>query len=372
MKTSGLLLAIAFVPAMLAAAEPAQLIDTIRAVQREGQGHESAIQALQELQQARPAQLPLILQGMQGANPLAINWLRNAFETVADRALTQNAPLPVDQLEQLTLDRKQSPQARRLAYEWLVKVDPSAEDRLIPGMIDDPSAEFRHDAVARLMSAGETLLDQKQNDKALAVYQKALSGAVDKDQVSKIAKALRKLGQDVNIQEHFGFIGNWHIIGPFDNKDMKGFDISNPPEEELDLAAEYKGVLGTVEWQPISTNDDYGIIDIAKQIAPHKGVTMYVTTEFHSPKSQQVYFRLGTPNAWKLYLNGKLIFAREEYHRGSRMDQYRVAANVKAGKNSILLKICQNEQEQSWAQKYQFQFRVCDQAGAGIVSATDK
>ena len=210
--------------------------------------------------------------------------------------MKQNTPLPIDQLEQFALDRKQFPQARRLAYERLVKVDSSAEDCLILGMLDDPSAESRRDAVARLLIEAGDLSNKKQNDKAKAICQKALTGVVVKDQVSKIAKVLHNYGQKVNIQEHFGFIGNWQIIGPFDNKEMKGFDVAYPPEEQLDLAAEYQGVLSPVEWQPITTNDDYEVIDIAKQTAPHKGAAIYLTTEFHSEKAEQVYFRLGMPN----------------------------------------------------------------------------
>ena len=73
--------------------------------------------------------------------------------------------------------------------------------------------------------------------------------------------------------------------------------------------------------------------------------------------------RLGTPNGWKLWVNGELLFAHEEYHQSMRMDQYRTPAVFKAGTNRILLKICQNEQTEDWAQRWEFQVRVCDPSG---------
>jgi hypothetical protein len=50
------------------------------------------------------------------------------------------------------------------------------------------------------------------------------------------------------------------------------------------------------------------------------------------------------------------------------IDQYIVNASLKKGTNSILLKIAQNEQEESWAQRWQFQLRVCDNNGTAILA----
>ena len=95
---------------------------------------------------------------------------------------------------------------------------------------------------------------------------------------------------------------------------------------------------------------------------------MYLTTEFHSPTARSVEFRLGTPNAWKIWVNGKQLFGRDEYHRGMAIDQYRVRGELKPGANTILLKICQNEQTEEWAQRWQYQLRVCDSTGTAILS----
>jgi hypothetical protein len=51
------------------------------------------------------------------------------------------------------------------------------------------------------------------------------------------------------------------------------------------------------------------------------------------------------------------------------MDQFIVRGELKPGKNVILLKVCQNEQKEDWAQVWQFQLRVCDSIGKAILPA---
>ena len=114
----------------------------------------------------------------------------------------------------------------------------------------------------------------------------------------------------------------------------------------------------------------YGVLDIAKQLGDDKGSAMYFAAEFDAPAARPAEIRIGTPNAWKLWLNGEFLFGREEYHRGEELDQYRVPAQFKAGKNLILLKVLQNEQTDASAQSYKFRLRVCDSTGQAILPAT--
>jgi len=79
-----------------------------------------------------------------------------------------------------------------------------------------------------------------------------------------------------------------------------------------------------------------------------------------------VEIRFGCICAVKIYLNGKEVFAREEYHHGQRFDQYLSTGTLKAGRNEILLKVCQNNQTDSWAQDWKFQLRLCDATGGSL------
>ncbi|MBL8818748.1 MAG: hypothetical protein JNL58_22155 [Planctomyces sp.] len=340
-----------------------QAIAKLQSVKPNSEGTADARAASTLLAKGGAANLLPVLKGFAKADPLAANWLRSTFEKIADAERAAGRKLPEEALISFVKDRSQSPVARRLAYEWVLQQNPAIADQVIPEMLLDPSPEFRRDAVARLI---EEATKAENPEKATPLYRKAMEGAVHEDQVNTIAKALRDAGGTVNIQQHFGFLPSWQIIGPFDNKEEKGFGITYPPESEVRLDAEYEGQLGPVKWAPVATEDDYGVVDIAKQIQNYKGSLMYATTTFDSDREQQVEIRLGTPNAWKMWVNGQQVFEREEYHRSSQMDQYRVPVTLKAGSNTILIKVCQNEQTQDWAQRYQFQVRISDATGSAI------
>ena len=360
------------------AASTKELLETIKNVDRAGQGNVAAAKALGELTQQDADVLPEILKAFEGASPLAINWLRGGFETIADRHIKEKKPLPAQELTAFIENTQNDRNARRLAFEWLREVEPETAERLIPGFLQDPSGELRREAVARLLDQAKKIDAEKTPQLAVAVYQKALSGAVDDDQVKQIVEPLKKLKVEVDLQKHFGFLTNWHLIGPFENRGGVGFDAVYPPEKEIDLSATYDTKFddgfegGKVRWQAFETDDKYGVVNIQTDVKNYKGSSMYAVTTFQSGKDQKVELRLGTPNAWKLWVNGKLVFAREEYHRGAKLDQYRVSANFKAGENTILFKICQNEQTDDWAQRYQFQIRVSDPAGSAILPVVAK
>ncbi|MBD3672418.1 MAG: hypothetical protein HUJ26_02730 [Planctomycetaceae bacterium] len=308
--------------------------------------------------------LPQILKAMNGANPLAENYLRSAFEVIVADG---EGDLPMGQLAAYLQDQENNQKARSMVFELLKHKTPAKADKMLDGMLKDSSAEIRYQAVQKVIDRAKKLDAGEQKKEA---YLTALSGASEEGQVKAISDALKEMDVEVDLQKHFGLLTDWKIIGPFDNKEMKAFDIAYPPEEELDFGASYEGMEGPVQWQTITTDDPMGAVDIAKSIGPYKGAVMYMYSEYDSPSEQDVYFRMATANAWKLWVNGELVFAREEYHRGMRWDQYRVPVSLKEGKNEILFKILQNEQTQPWAQDYKIQMRVCDQSGQGLLPRT--
>lgn len=354
----------------ISAATVDELIQSIKAVGPEGAGHAEAKQAVKQLSRGSSQTLLPILTAMNDANPLAANWLLGAFEAVADRAVKTKTSLPAKELEAFVIETKHNPLARRLAYDWLLKLDVSLAERLIPGMLLDPGADFRRDAVQRLIDQAVDAQGKEDKVAAVKLFQEALRGATDDDQVQAIVKPLKELGETVDLQKHFGFVVRWKLIGPFENHDLVGFDAVYPPENNLDFQAKYSGKDGKeVAWVDHTTEDEYGAVDLRKAIPPFKGAVTYAAAEFNTKTASTVEIRLGTPNAWKLWVNGKLMFARDEYHRGTQLDQYKVPVKLTAGKNVILLKVCENEQTEEWAQDYKFQLRVSDSSGAAFEPA---
>lgn len=347
------------------------LLEAIQAVGPNGAGHREAARAWEALAKVEAAHLPTLLAGLDRANPLAANWIRAAVDAVAERTLQAGGNLPAAALERFVRDTSHAPRARRLAYEWLLRADTSARDRLLGGLLNDPSLELRRDAVARLTDEAAALAAENSNEEAIAVYQRALSAARDPDQVRQLADRLKQLGRTVDLARQFGFVVRWKLIGPFDNRGGKGFDAVYPPENEVDFGASYHGKHGAVKWIDYTCADAYGMVDLNKAIVEEKGVAAYAAAEFYSHDRREVEIRLGSYNALKLWLNGAEIGRFPVYHSGLQMDQYVARGVLQPGRNLILVKVCQNEQTQDWARYWGFQLRVCDALGGAILS-TDR
>lgn len=346
---------------------PQPQIATILKVGKEGGGHAAAVTAVKLLEQQPATALLPILLAMDHANPLAANWLRGAFEAVADRNIKAGTTLPSDELEKFLLDRTHAAAARQAAFNLLVRTDAMAEDRLVPGMIEDPCPEFRRAAVRRLVDAAAKANETKDTAKSKPLFQQAFAAARDPDQLDLTCDELTKLGEKPDLKRQLGLLSDWWVIGPFDHRKGIGFDVDYPPEKEIDLKKKYNGMLGEVAWVRLESDDRHAIVDLNKLLARHKGAIVYAYHEFESDKAQPAEIRLGTPNGWKLWVNGKLAFAHEEYHLLTQMDQYPTQIMLQPGTNRFLLKICQNEQTEDWAQEWQFQVRVCDSNGAAVL-----
>ena len=346
-------------------------IATIQAIGSEGSGNREAAAAWESLSKAETTDIVTILAAMDKAGPLAANYLRGAIGAISDRASSENKPLPLVELGDFLLDTSHNPRARRLAFDLISTADAATADTLIPGLLMDPSPELRREAVARLMTEASALRESKNLAAAAIVYRQALHGARDIAQIKDIAKALGELGSDVDLPRHFGFLMHWNVVGPFDNTDRKGFDAVFPPESGVDLGDEYESSAGKAKWLEFVTADEFGMVDINKAYGMEKQVTAYAFTEFNSVTARPAELRLGCKNAWKIWLNGELVFGRDEYHRGMAIDQYKLPVSLKEGKNTLLVKVCQNEQTETWTVQWQFQLRVCDSTGTAIL-ATDR
>ena len=141
-------------------------------------------------------------------------------------------------------------------------------------------------------------------------------------------------------------------------------------ESNTHLQDTCEGKSGPVKWVEFTSADEYGKVDFNKPIGMQKEVTAYAVATFEAPAERDAELRLGCKNAWKVWLNGELLFSRDEYHRGQQMDQYTMKCRLKKGANIVLVKCSQNEQKEEWTVEWEFQLRVCDSTGTAILDAT--
>ena len=346
-----------------------QSIEAIRNIGKEGRGYSRAIPAAKQLRQTPASKINLLLDTLADTNPVAENWLRGI---VFDVARKSDQPL-IALLQSYAMDQSNNPKGRGLAMELLLKEAPQTANKLITGCLNDPSLPLREMAVEQAIKRAENLTKGQPED-AIADYRMSLSAARHPRQLARIIEALEKLGEQVRTADAFVLLTDWQSLAPMNNIDGVGFDMQYSPEKEfqtagtIDLQAQHTGKTENINWQPISGSQDLGEVDLADAYNKEKGAVGYLFAEFESDRDRAAQARLGCINANKIWINGKLVMQNEVYHSGSMIDQYIADFPLKKGTNRILLKICQNEQEESWAQNWKFQFRITDPSGKGLAS----
>jgi hypothetical protein len=142
-------------------------------------------------------------------------------------------------------------------------------------------------------------------------------------------------------------LGKWHYIGPFDNPNMKGFDVVYPPEKEIDLAKKYSGKDGVeCAWQAGEFTD--GQINNLALFKPehNKNAVVYLYRELDCAAPTELPVSLGSDDTITLWLNGQKLLSANVY-RAAAPDQHLLTLKLNKGKNQLLLKICQGDQ--GWA-----------------------
>lgn len=313
--------------------------------------------------------MPRILRAMKSASPAAENWLRAAVDTIAERTLAQGDKLPLEALQTFFADTSASPRGRLVAYELIASADSELGNRLLEQSLEDPSLEVRYDAVQKALDN----LDALTADEKKLRLQELFEAARDLDQLKTCKAALEEQGEEVDLAHQMGFVTRWQIIGPFDNTDQGGFEVAYGPEREIDFQSQYEGKEGNITWvaAPVTTDDELGMIDVAEALGPVKGAIAYAYHEFNAPEGGPAVVRYTSKNATKLWVNQQEVASNEVYHSGDAVDQYVVPIELKKGPNALLLKVCQNEQTEPWAQDWTFQLRMTDSLAGAIHEVDD-
>jgi hypothetical protein len=254
-----------------------------------------------------------------------------------------------------------------LALALCERLEPGYERKLVRGLLDDP--EFRNDAVAMALAAGTEALAAGDSETARDAFHKAFDAARDSAQVTSAAANLAKLGEQVDIPRHLGLVVDWWLVGPFDAPEFSGFGRAFEPESHVDLAKSYAGQNGAeLKWRPHRTGDTLGTVDLVQALAPAKEAVGYAYAEVASPREQQAQLRAGADDNLTVWLNGQKVFSREQWLNGSRFDRFVAPVKLVAGKNRLLVKVCQGPQHVNpeVPNNWTFQVRLCDEQGAGV------
>lgn len=313
-----------------------------------------------------------VLLSMKGQSDIAKNWYLALAQILADR----NPNSAVEDCRLLIERSQEDPTARFWAFLYLTERQADNRERLLESMLEDSSPKLRYEAIALRLNRLESVSDESP-DTLRAEYENLLNVARMPSQVQEIAGKLRKVGGEVDLRLHFGFVDRWLTIGPFNNESQTGFNEVYGPEADylagslsVDEAGlqetTYSGKHGAVGWKILTTTEQDGSVDLAEPYEKEKGAAVYALANFTFPQEMEAEVRIGSQNAVKVWVNGQQAISREVYHAGAQIDQYRGDVRLRAGENSVLVKICQNEQTESWAQTWFFQLRFSDASGAAV------
>ena len=302
---------------------------------------------------------------MDGGSQVATNWFRSAVNSIVRRS----DKLPREAIQAYFDNRENAHLGRLLAFELLTNQQPALAKKIIPTLIDDPSLPLRALAIKWYIQRAKDSTDQQ----AFGYLGVALEKARDWEQVLEIAELLQDKGIEIDLRNQLGFLSDWQLVGTFDNKDEAGFDAPYGPELKLakiDTEAKYEDMDGKQSgWQAFNSNSATAMVDLNQVIGKVKGATVYALTEFDAVEERAAEIRIGSANAHKIWINGQEVMSNEIYHNSNSIDKFSAPIKLQEGKNTVLIKVCQNEQTEPWAQRWEFQVRICDAAGKAITPA---
>jgi hypothetical protein len=152
----------------------------------------------------------------------------------------------------------------------------------------------------------------------------------------------RNLGEKAAAPPAAPKLGPWHYAGPFDNAGQKGFDAVYPPEKEVKFDAKYDTRDGKQGWKKTDWADGANVSLLVFKPEHNSWSAVYVAREITSPAATELTVSLGSDDTLAVWLNGKQVHA-ENVYRPCAADQAIVKLPLQAGKNVLLMKICQGE-----------------------------
>lgn len=212
------------------------------------------------------------------------------------------------------------------AVKLIVKLS-GADAAAHTGVLKFETAKGTEDRVFEIAAGGEFVGEFLAKDLGTTGTQQALR-----------FRAITDGGLKVSAQQGLSRVP-CRFIGPFENVDGKGFDAVYPPEQKIDLSASYPCADGTAQWKEAMLASD-GAFDLTRCFKRKENVVAYLVTYVHSPDARKAVLSMGSDDGIKAWVNGQLVVANNAA-RGAAPGQEIVPVTLKAGANTVLMKITQ-------------------------------
>jgi len=140
---------------------------------------------------------------------------------------------------------------------------------------------------------------------------------------------------------------DWNIplslIGTWDNDQNKGFDISYPPEQEIDLSKTYQGQLVEIGWRTnYPTARSTNSINLKELLHPNVWAVCYLASVIRTKKEGPYELRISSTDALKVWVNNILVFENRHISQWA-FDGIVIPVVLRSGANRILIKSAQDK-----------------------------
>ena len=145
-------------------------------------------------------------------------------------------------------------------------------------------------------------------------------------------------GETIGLALQLFQLPHWQVIGPFDG----GVGAEFAGDLPTDFKAEYLGAGGRkVRWKTVGDDcmRDDGFVDFAKALGKdNNGAMTFGAAAFTSLAGGPARLYVGSGDGLTIWLNGEQVFDKQ-VHRSAELDEDMVDVNLRAGENSVLVKI---------------------------------
>ncbi|MDY6932929.1 MAG: DUF3857 domain-containing protein [Spirochaetota bacterium] len=144
--------------------------------------------------------------------------------------------------------------------------------------------------------------------------------------------------KDANsIRDSLGFVSDYRIIGPFDNRGSSDFEIEHPPERSFSESEIYLGKINIVKWFDTKT-DLTGMIDFEDLFTKVDDSLFYLYRIIDIHESGEYILSFGKTGYMDIWIDGGRIVENRKRH-GFDFDQYHLKVLLQKGEHSILIKL---------------------------------
>jgi tetratricopeptide (TPR) repeat protein len=253
-----------------------------------------------------------------------------------------------------SLESLKDPARIQAGYEQALRVAPSDEERRLAlrGLagLGRPSSQaavepylntpLRGEAAAVLAAIGDRFLAVGQKEQAVPLYQRALGAATDAGLRRRIGTRLRAAGVEIDLAAEGGFVTRWKALGPLPGQERWTKEDAFNPTVPVDASKPVMVDGQPLSWKPVTVSDPDGMLDLEQAVAQRGDAVAYLLAEVVSPQEQEVLLKIGSDDGFVVWVNGEKegeLLAARPY----TVDQNTVKARLKAGVNTVLVKITQ-------------------------------